>query len=505
MKFTPYPEQQIAIDHMLGWFKTAERGDRILYAAPTGCGKSVIELAAQAALDAHFKDYGTWIMTPREEIVSGMLQKLGVPEERHNFAEAYERHICTPVALRNRLIKGEGAPPKRMLIDEAHHDVAESYRQVELLSGIAPRAGLTATPYRGSLRGTADFKELWGDPLWIITYAEAEAKGYIKLPLYEMLPLINDDMVELKNGEFEVTAVEDATMDKLDLLIQVSNEDWYDSSAQQWKRPTIFGLPGTRLCSVLASRFNAAGLPVAAITAETPRGERRAIFKAVVDRTLALAHVNVVSEGVDLPLERYIDLSPVMSPVAWLQRLGRITRPNKFKPVYVCTNRNLMRHAYLLEGCIPNSTFVEAEAVFGFSQRSNGSRVVGLEGVGRFKSARVKTKTGITCEIYCVSELRDNKIREFAAIAHPAMAPLWAERIHGIKEDGSRDWGKWVKCESPTDLRGFSSIPPKELSEKQRAWWNRSAPWCGLDPTQEVDRKNFAALPVLSDLNVKLK
>ncbi len=60
-------------------------------------------------------------------------------------------------------------------------------------------------------------------------------------------------------------------------------------------------------------------------------------------------------------------------------------------------------------------------------------------------------------------------------------------------------YGKWQRCDPPEDVKGFASLPPKTLSDKQRAWWKQCAAGRGLDPNAEVTRKVFPALPVLLD------
>ena len=483
------PFQRVATDHCVSFLRAAKRGQRQLYGGPTGCGKSFVELAVQRELP------NCWIVSPREEILDGMMNKMGWT------GDPYDRKLCTPIRLRNKLVKGEGDPPSYVLWDESHHQIADSYQQLELLSGLAPAAGFTATPYRGSPRSTRDFLELWGEPLWMITLSEAEAMGYVSLPTYEMLPLVDDDEIEVTNGEFTIESVESATMDRLEHLATVARERWMLADGT-WNRPTIFAFPSSRLCNRLAEL-----LPVTPVSAATPRAMRSQAFKDVVDRKVAIAHINIVTEGVDAPLRRLVDCSPVMSPVKFVQQMGRVMRPvpdGEPKPIYTGCNRNILRHSYALEGCVPNSVVAEAEKVFGFSERTLSTRVIGMESIGRFRPARVRTASGITVHVYCVSEVSGSKVTDYAALAHPGLPPIWAVRVHVKKEDGSRDWGKWQRCEAPASLRGFGSASANPVSEKQRVWWKRSAAGRGLDPSFEPDKRSFAALPFLMDLNMRL-
>jgi superfamily II DNA or RNA helicase len=177
-------QQKTAAD-AASWLTSASPGQRKLYASPTGTGKSIMELAVQASVSDSESD--TWIVTPRIEIVAGMLEKAG-----HSVAElseqklvdlAWDLRITTPIRLRNAMLEGRmPSPPTRLIIDECHHHNADTYGQIDLLAGTCPAVGFTATPYRGSPRSTAAFREAWGDPTWSLTYPEAVAPGTCPCP-----------------------------------------------------------------------------------------------------------------------------------------------------------------------------------------------------------------------------------------------------------------------------------------------------------------------------------
>lgn len=489
MKFTPRGFQVPSIAHAVNFFRTAKPGDRQLYASPTGSGKSVVQL------EVHRQVPDLFIITPRDEIVQGMLDKLGTPD-----VDPESIGIWTPVKLRNRLLDGRIKPPRGIILDETHHESAETWQQLDLLTGLVPAVGYTATPYRGTPKATAEFLRRWGEPEWLITHQEAINEGYIKLPEFIMLPLVDDDVVEVSGGEFNVSSLEGATMDRLDAIVEHCRRFYKNG---QWDMATMFAMPSSRLCRELQTRLAAAGLPAAIVTAETQRAERWSIFEAVESRIIALIQINVVSEGVDLKIRRLVDLAPTLSPVKWVQQLGRIERPTDESPEYICTNRNLLRHAYALDGVVPLPALKEAEASFVPTKRGAGVRVLGMEAIGRFKEVPIKCTDGLTAHMYSLSTVRGQVVVEYACICHPGKQAIWAVKIN-TTQDGKRVWGKWTPCDPPEDLKGFSSVPPKDITEKQRIWWNRSADYRGLDVKQEVTRKNFQALPVLSDLGRRL-
>lgn len=496
MKFAPHPFQKAAIDFCVDWVRSASRSDKKLLTSPTGTGKSVMELGIQEQLD------WCWIITPREEIVWSYLDKLQVPEDEWSFDEAFRRQICTPIRMRNAMLHGEVDPPKSLIIDEAHHATAETWQQLDLLSGCCPALGFTATGFRGSPKGTRALLDQWGEPEPILTYSEALGAGYISMPKFTMLPLVDDDTIEISGGEFTVVSVESAYKDRISDLANASKK-WYNG---KWDKATLYSMPGSATCELFQRAMARENLPVLIVNASTSREDRRIAFDACVERIAAIVHVNIISEGVDLPIRRLVDCAPTMSPVRWLQQLGRATRPapEGDLPEYVCSNRNILRHAYVLSGCLPPAVASEAERAFGPSDR-DCTRAVGLEAIGRFKPTRAKLLSGTSLTVYSLSQVVDNGVVDFCCVIHPLLEPVWAVKVNTKNEDGTRNWGKWARCGAPQDLRGFSSIGPKAVSEKQINWWKRSAAVFGLDPTVEPDRKNFQVLPVLNDLNLRLK
>lgn len=488
MKFPPRPFQVAAADH--GEASLRNRIPKQLYAAPTGVGKSVVERLVQERLGST-----CWIVSPREEILVGIMDKAQL------VGEPFDHSMSTPIVLRNRLLTGSIRHPQYLIVDESHHHNAETYQQLDLLTGLAPAVGYTATPYRGTPRGTAEFLERWGKPLWLITYAEAQNEGYISMPEFKVLPLVDDDVVDVRGGEFEVTSINAATVDRLGDMADHCKQWYYN---RRWDRPTIFAMPSSQACVRMQQELTTRGMPAAIVNAETPRNERYVIFDLAEEGVVALLHINVVSEGIDLKLRRLIDMAPTLSPVKWLQHLGRITRPTDTPPEYICTNRNLLRHAYILEGILPPAAVLEAQAAFPQSERPGITRVLGLEAIGRFKPVTVKLTSGLSAHVYAISVPVGPLVVEYCVLVHPGREAMWAAKVNGRNDDGTRSWGSWRKCEPPSDVTGFSSVAPKALSEKQEKWWKRSAARYGLDPEQDVTRKNFQALPVLADTGRRL-
>jgi len=279
-------------------------------------------------------------------------------------------------------------------------------------------------------------------------------------------------------------------------------------------QPTIIGLPSRELFASMKEMAEKYNLPIGFVDAETPFSVRTQLFNMALACQISLCHVNVVSEGLDIGnefkhLRNYIDLAPVNSGLLFMQRFGRVTRPLKEGEEvgqYICTNRNLERHGYLLEGILPMASMVGAQAAFPNVSDRAAIRLVGLSSLGRLKPTTIKMLDGCTVYMFNITCMQGAKKQEFVAVLHPTKAEtLWFEKTSTVTGmvDGKRqmDWGKWQRCNAPShDLKGFNSAPPTVLTTKQVELWQKHAERLGIEPTQKVNGKNFQLVPLL--LNV---
>lgn len=479
-------EQQEAVTRVLKFLRRAKAGDRKLVASATGTGKSYIEAAVLTQRE------GGVLLSPSNDIIIGILKKLGVdiarPTETYLRSLAASHGVYTPLYFRNRLLDGSIEAPKFILWDEVHHQTAESWSDVSLLCD-CPEVGFTATPFRGTAKGTQEFRAVWGEPDWVYPFPDAVARGFVSLPEVTTVPLVDDDIIEVTGGEFQVKSVEAVTRSRLVELATLIESYKLD-------RATMVAVPTVATAHELAALLKKAVV----VTGDTSRADRDVAYEDMLKLRKVLVQVSVVGEGVDLAVRRLFDASPTLSPVVFVQRFGRLTRPGG-KSEYICTNRNLLRHVYTLQGAIPAPQVAQSQAVFGLGTRS-GQRAFGLEGLGRFKVNPLPMGNGLQGELYLL-ENSDKKgtIRQYACILHPLYdSPLWAERTNT-----AGTYGDWSPTVAPEGFTGFASGNGSTVTEAQLAWWKKSAAKYGLDPEHKPNRRTFAALPVLSNLGLVME
>lgn len=513
--------QENFIAHRNHHFFNDDNKLRILYTAPTGSGKSFM------FLDALGSDPFGWGITNRLEIVAGMLEKCGENVSGLNTNQlvelAWQYRITTPIRYRNALRNGD-VPflPWRLYIDEVHHDQANTFKDIYAFLPAVSVCGLTATPFRGTARSTAEFMQSWDKIVHIIDIPTAAKEKVIEIPEIEIWPLVDDDEIEISNGEFSTTNASNLNVTRSAELVQrILNANWLDTHYQDvirghnehdsievphWDKPTIFAVSSREQALDLRDRCNAANIPVTVINQESSRYQRQQAFKECVSCLTAIIQIDVVSEGVDLPIRRIIDMRPTFSPVRWLQLIGRSTRPGAVS-TYICCNRNLERHAYLMCGMFPPSKIAEAQTIFGgISQRSQQTRAVGTEGLGRLKPTMIKFTDGTTGSVYNLHyfDKNENGIpikKELAVLLHPNKnEPIIALKESVKKEDGTYDYGHWKELQYIPDVTGYASAPGGVITEKQAASWMKWAKSFGLDSSVIPNRKNIQAYYLLRDL-----
>lgn len=498
--------QHDCIHNVTSWYNN-QSTSHYLVASPTGTGKSLMELALLQQIE------NSWIITPRVEIINDMLCKL---QEKPSIERGLQLHITTPIRFRNLLMSGKlSVEPSLIIKDEAHHDEADSWKQLDQLMPEHCRyVGFTATPYRGTAKETGTYRIQWGEPNWAIDYPTAFRDGFISMPNCRTLPLVDDDLIELSSsGQFEISTVNREVSSKLeDAFDNITG--WFSNGRPV--RMTLISVPSSQVFSEMESEATRFGFKLGYISQETPYAERQRLFASCKNCEIALVHINVVSEGVDLAIRNHLDLTPRYSPVSFLQVFGRTTRPltnGEQAGDYICTNRNLERHGYLLDGCIPAGTIQQSQLAFKVPSERLKTRAFGLQSLGKLQGFHVDLKSGLKITCYNITQMEGSKKHEYFLILHPCYSqPFWfyKESARGefdsISGKYKMDYGKWVVCsDTPENFKGFKSAPPYPLTDPQARKWEREAATHGLCNLQKVDAKKFQILPVLKDTKLCLQ
>lgn len=446
---------------------------RLCVVSPTGTGKSLMQLLLLDRLP----DW--WMITPSLTIIRSVLARVtsDVPMGETALLElAQQFRITTPVRLRNRM-RDTGITVSGLVIDEAHH-LADGTVISEILAmnPEMPYVGFTATPFRGTIQSTEQFKRFFDDFHIALTWQQARERGYCSPANFETWPLLDDDVVEIVNGEFSVKSVTSHSRSMLgDLAVRV-RQKWNELAV-----PCMVSFPTVELAKSFAEIF---GSDCAVITAETPLDERNQLIARMVKREIIISQICTLTEGVDIPeLKLLVDCHPTRSPREWVQAVGRVLRPPAMGYV-VCTNRNIERHGWLLQAVSPEARVVErAQKVFGGPSK-NTIRRLGLEALGRLKTIPIPTASGGWAAAWTIGRSLPTGEYEKWVIVQP---PNDSVAFVGKKVETSWDRQKYERAVLPDKFVGFASAKRYNATPRQLSAYQTYAARVGMDPQAVPD------------------
>lgn len=218
-----------------------------------------------------------------------------------------------------------------VIVDEAHHVPAESYKNIINSYPTAKLLGVTATPYRLSGEGFTDiFEELIISPSvkQFIEKGVLSQYDYYSVRENSEIQRELDNITTFQNGDYT-----DADMTRVcdNDHIRAQIVETYQKYALGKKGIiyTINKIHNKNLCS----DFNKVGIKTVAIDSQTPSDIRKRYIEdfkcGLID---IICNVNIFSEGFDCPDIEFIQLArPTQSLSMYLQQIGRGLRYSKGK------------------------------------------------------------------------------------------------------------------------------------------------------------------------------
>jgi len=305
--------------------------DRVLYMAATGLGKTITfaHLLRQRGGRA-------LILVHRDELVTQSVDKLGLcwpgidvgvvkaerNEYRHHVVVASVQTLSRPQRL--ELVADHADRFETIVVDEAHHATADTYRRI--LDTLAPAGtkvvGVTATPKRADRAGLqhAGFTHISAERpiLWGIQ------EGYLSDLTGERVR-VGVDLSEVKTsrGDYQEGALGDAFMEA-----GAPKEIAGAVNEFARERKSLIFTPTVAVATAVAEELQALGFPAGWVSGETPLHERRQLLQQFTrGEIMALANCAVLTEGYDEPsVDCIVVARPTKSQTLYVQMVGRGTR-----------------------------------------------------------------------------------------------------------------------------------------------------------------------------------
>jgi len=222
--------------------------------------------------------------------------------------------------------------PDLVIIDEAHHALAKTYRILWEKWQEAKFLGLTATPCRMNHAG---FTELFETLVTSWSIATFIRKGilsvfdYVSIQPNSMEQLLIDSLQKRgADGDYQVKEMDEV------LNKQPSIERLHQSVLQfaEGKKGIVYAISIDHARKI-ADYYSLKGIKAIAIDSKTPREIRKRMVEAFkAGEIQVMVNVDVFSEGFDCPDVEFVQMArPTLSLSKYLQQVGRGLRRSKGK------------------------------------------------------------------------------------------------------------------------------------------------------------------------------
>ena len=317
----------------------------VLLTLPTGAGKTVIfsEITRLAGL----KGANVLILVHRKELIDQAGDKLTKADVKYGIIAAghKESNNNVQVASVQTLINRLNNPDKfdLIIIDEAHHSVASSWRKIFNFYKKALKLGVTATPMRMTGAGLG---EIFDNLIVGSTIPELVEQKYLAdHEVYAPPNKLNLNKIRTIRGDFSKKEVEDE-LEKVDIV-----GDAVENYKKLGKnKPAIAFCISVKHGQYVTNKFKQAGYNAELITGSMKSDDRKTLvdnFKK--GKIQILVSIDVVSEGFDVEgCYCAILLRPTQSEALYIQQVGRVLRPEPNKVAIVLDHvGNTKRHGFV--------------------------------------------------------------------------------------------------------------------------------------------------------------
>jgi DNA repair protein RadD len=302
---------------------------RPLLVAPTGAGKTVI--LAAIIKRAVAKSQRVIVLAHRREIITQTSLKLSAQEIEHGIIRAglvmdleHNVQVCSIQTLWARAMRTNKIPlpaADLLIVDEAHHVPAQTYRKIIEVYPNAILLGTTATPCRGDGRGLGNYFDCLVETPQV---AELIAQKYLVKTRVYAPKEIDLKGVRVKAGDYVETQLAQR-MDRDDLVGDIISH-WHKYGE---RRKTVVFAVNVAHSVHIRDEFIKSGVKAEHIDGTTPKEERdAALARLASGETELITNCMVLTEGWDLPeVSCCILARPTKKIGLYRQMVGRVLRP----------------------------------------------------------------------------------------------------------------------------------------------------------------------------------
>ena len=301
---------------------------------PTGTGKTYLLTAVIDSFVSNNPMEKVWIVAHRRELVSQIDETV---RKFHSYSASNTSSLLLSVKAMSiqwlmRHYDEIEEEPGMIVIDEAHHALAKTYKEMWKRFPNAKFLGLTATPCRLNGKGFTDLFDVlvqsWSVPEFI-------SKG--RLATYDFVSIKSDGVTQRLIDSLQKRGADGDYQNKeMDMLLnkKPSIERLYQSLEEFGKdRKGIVYAINISHAQKITKLYQEHGVKAIAIDSKTPAVERQQDIEAFKKGDIqVLVNVDIFSEGFDCPDVEFVQLArPTLSLAKYLQMVGRGLRVAKGK------------------------------------------------------------------------------------------------------------------------------------------------------------------------------
>ena len=343
--------QQLAKEEI---FSKWNRVDNILYQMPTGTGKTRLFTSIIRDISIwglrHNINYRILIIAHRSELIEQSSRSLdkyrikhgvlaGTMKDKRDLTQAIQvASIQTITHLANQCLIDD-LKFDFIIIDEAHHAVANSYQKLWEYCPDAKKLGVTATPWRMNNSGFAQIFDAYIPSMSIKDFIQ---KGWLATYQYYSITTSSELVKSIESiREFDIEGdyKNSALVEVCDTSkIRAQLYDSYEKNVLG-KKGIIYSISrehSEHICLQYRSR----GVAIENIDSKTPAKVREKVIQAFRNGEIdIIVNVDIFSEGFDCPDIEFIQLArPTKSLVKYIQQVGRGLRKNGDKKCIILDN-----------------------------------------------------------------------------------------------------------------------------------------------------------------------
>ena len=328
-------------------FEEWELHRSVMVQMPTGTGKThLLAAVVKEFLCGGGVGMRVWIVAHRRELVEQIeetVARYGMGKEpdksakngrtgKDSMPEESGRVRVFSIQWLSRNRKIMDGQPDLIVIDEAHHALAETYRELWKRYPEARKLGMTATPCRLNRKG---FTDLFDTLITSWSIAEFIGRGWLSSFDYVSIRansreqrLVDSLKKRGADGDYQVKEM-NAVLNRETGIRQL-----YESVRRYaaGKKGIVYAVSIAHARQI-AAYYSLHGVESVAIDSRTPALERKELVEDFRrGRISVLVNVDIFSEGFDCPDVEFVQLArPTLSLAKYLQQVGRGLRKSEDK------------------------------------------------------------------------------------------------------------------------------------------------------------------------------